>query len=189
MSDAVPAVGETYTGAVTVADAGVQGMITLRGDLDSDAVAKAVKSAVGLSMPAQRGIKQGARGGVAWMSPDELMIFCDYAQAESVVAKMAKALGSDHSLVANVSDARAMFTLTGGGVREVIAKGSPADLSPDALPLGELRRSRLGQVAVAYWLTDAETLHLVCFRSVGKFVYDWLCVAAKEGSLVEFFEA
>ena len=114
----------------------VRGMITLRGDLGSAKIAKAVKAAVGLTMPDARGVKTGTKGAVAWMSPDELMLFCDYAEADAVVAKLEKALKGEHFLAVNVSDARASFTLTGDGVREVIAKGSPADLSPEALPVG-----------------------------------------------------
>jgi sarcosine oxidase, subunit gamma len=184
MSEAVSVkAGAGFEGAVTLRDAGLRGMITLRGDLGSEAVARAVKSATGLSLPAERGLNSGKKGAVGWMSPDELLLFTDYDKAEALVAKLGKALGGEHALVVNVSDARTMFTLTGKGLREVIAKGSPADMSPDALPIGEIRRSRLAQVAVAFWLEDAETLHLVCFRSLGEHVWNWLCNAAAKGSL------
>ncbi len=187
MSNAVSVLnGAEFSGSVKVQDAGLKGMITLRGDLSSAKMAKAVKGAVGLAMPDTRGIKSGAKGGVAWMSSDELMLFCDYSDAEATISKLEKSLAGEHFLAVNVSDARASFTLTGAGAREVIAKGSPADLSVQALQPGEIRRSRLGQVAVAFWLSDAETLELVCFRSVGGFVYKWLCVAAAENSLPEF---
>ncbi len=188
MSEAVSVMkGASFEGAVTVMDAGVQGMVTLRGDLGSDKLAKAVKSAVGLVVPAARRISTGAKGGVAWMSPDELMLFCDYADSDAVVAKLDKVLTGEHYLAVNVSDARAQFRLTGAGVREVIAKGTPANMAPDALPVGEIRRTRLGQVAVAFWLSDAETLDLVCFRSVGEFVYKWLCNAAAHDTLPGHF--
>lgn len=184
MSDAISVMnGANYDGAVTVTDAGLKGMITLRGDLGSANIAKAVKAAVGLTLPKARGVKAGAKGGVAWMSPDELLLFCDYDKAAQTVAGLEKSLAGEHFLAVNVSDARASFTLSGSGVREVIAKGSPADLSPQGLAIGEMRRSRLGQVAVAFWLSDAETLELVCFRSVGAFVYNWLCVAAAKNGL------
>ncbi|WP_069300837.1 sarcosine oxidase subunit gamma [Neptunicoccus sediminis] len=190
MSDAVSVVnGASFDGAVQVKDAGLVGMVTLRGDLGSEKLASGVKSAIGLTLPEARGVKAGTKGGVAWMSPDELLLFCDYEQADALVGKLDKALAGEHFLAVNVSDARASFTLTGSGVREVIAKGSPADLSPEAFKQGEIRRSRLGQVAVAFWLSAPDTMELVCFRSVGEFVYDWLCVAAEKGSLPEIFNA
>jgi sarcosine oxidase, subunit gamma len=184
MSEAVTALnGASFDGAVTVSDAGLRGMITLRGDLGDEKLAAAVKTAVGLAMPKPRGIKEGAKGAVAWMSPDELLLMVDYDKADAVVAKLDKALKDSHFLAVNVSDARAVLRLEGQGVREVVAKGAPADLSPEGLPIGEIRRTRLGQVAVAFWLSDVETLHLVCFRSFGAHVFSWLSTAAQTGTL------
>ncbi len=174
---------QSFEGAVVVARRAPVGMVTLRGDLGAPEMAAAVKGAVGLAMPAQRRIRSGKRGAVAWMSPDELLLFMDHARAPAAVGRLDKALADQHHLAVDVSDARALFTLTGAGVREVIAKGSPADMAPDALPVGEFRRSRIGQVAAAWWLSDAETLHLVCFRSVGDYMFDWLCKAAEKDSL------
>ena len=50
MSNVISAAhGASFNGAVRVQDAGVTGMITLRGDLSSTKMAKAVKAAVGLA--------------------------------------------------------------------------------------------------------------------------------------------
>ena len=81
MSNVVSAAhGVSFDGAVHVEDVGVKGMITIRGDLSSAKMVKAVKSAVGLGMPQMRRIKVGVKGCVAWMSPDELMLFCNFFQ-------------------------------------------------------------------------------------------------------------
>ena len=92
-----------------------------------------------------------------------------------------------HHLVADVSDARAVIALSGAGAREVLAKGAPVDMAQDRFGPAEIRRTRLGQVAVAFWMTGPETFELVCFRSVAGFVFDWLTVAAQPGSLPEHF--
>jgi len=187
MSDAVSILnGAEFQGAVTVRDAGLVGMITLRGDLADETLAKAVKSVTGQPMPKARGLSHGAKGSVLWMSPDELLLMVAYDRADAMVAKLDKALGAQHMLAVNVSDARAMFTLTGARCREVIAKGAPVDMSGAALGVAEVRRSRLGQVAAAFWLTDETTLNVVCFRSVGGHVYRWLCVAAEPDTLPGF---
>lgn len=187
MSEAISILnGASFEGAVTVTEAGLRGMITLRGDLGDEKLASAVKAAVGLAMPNSRSINQGKKGAVAWMSPDELLLLVDHSKADDVVANLDKALDGSHFLAVNVSDARAMFTLKGQGVREVIAKGAPADMSLAGLPIGEIRRTRLGQIAVAFWLTDEENLNLVCFRSLGTHVYTWLCTASAKDSLPGF---
>ncbi|MEO1919402.1 MAG: sarcosine oxidase subunit gamma family protein [Paracoccaceae bacterium] len=178
--------GAAFEGAVTVTEAGLRGMITLRGDLGSEAMEKAVKASVGVALPKQRKIKSGKRGAVAWMSPDELLLLVDYDQADMLVAKMKSILAEEHHLVVNVSDARSMFTLSGAGAREVLAKGAPVDLSHSVFGKGAIRRSRIGQIAAAFWTLDGEELEVVCFRSVGAFMYDWLSTAAAKGSLPEY---
>ena len=188
MSEAVSVMnGASFEGAVKIRDAGLMGMITLRGDLGDETLGTAVKAVLGLAMPKPREIRDGKKGSVAWMSPDELLLIVDYAAAPGMVAALEDRLKGIHTLVVDVSDARAFFTLTGPGVREVIAKGAPADLSPEGLKPGEIRRSRLGQVAAAFWLPEEDTMNVVCFRSVGAFVYSWLCNAAEKNTLPGFF--
>lgn len=190
MSDAVAVSalnGASFEGAVKIRECGLRGMITLRGDLGSEAMAKAVKGATGLAVPGVRKVKLGKKGGVAWMSPDELLVMVDYDATAATVAKLESALAGEHHLAVDVSDARAVFAINGAGARDVLAKGAPVDLSPEAFGMGDIRRSRLGQVAAAFWMTDKDCFELVCFRSVGGFVYDWLCTAGAENSLPGHF--
>ena len=187
MSNAVSILnGASFNGAVKITEAGLRGMITLRGDLSSAQLQSAVSSVVGLDVPAQRKINRGPMGGVAWMSPDELLLLVDYDKADAIAADISKALNGEHHMAVNVSDARAVFLIEGQGAREVLAKGAPVDLSPEAFGAGDLRRSRIGQLAAAFWMTEDEAFELVCFRSVGAFMFDWLSNAAREGSLPEY---
>jgi sarcosine oxidase subunit gamma len=161
-------------------------MITLRGDLASAGIAKAVKTATGAAMPAMRQITSGKSGAAAWMSSDELLLMVDYADADAVIAKITKLLGAQHHLAVNVSDARAVFDLSGDVIRDVLAKGSPANMSVDVLPIGEVRRTRIGQLAVAFWFDDEQNAKLVCFRSVGGHIMRWLENASQTGTEVGF---
>ncbi|MDU8912567.1 sarcosine oxidase subunit gamma [Aestuariicoccus sp. MJ-SS9] len=188
MSEATSVLNKArFDGLVTVEEAGLQGMITLRGDLSSSALAGAVKAATGCALPDRRRIVHGAEGAVGWMSPDELLLLCPYGEAAAKAAALADALSGEHALAVNVSDARAFFRLSGGAVREVIAKLAPVDMAPGVFAVGELRRSRLAQVAGAFWLTDETTAQLVCFRSVAGYVNDLLCTAADPKARVGFF--
>lgn len=177
--------GVSYDGYVDVREIGLQGMITLRGDLSMVKLAKAVKAAVGVEMPAPRAITMKGGKGAAWMSPDELLLMLPYRQAETTVSKLQKALGTTHSLVVNVSDARVVFTLTGKGAREVVAKLAPVDMA--ALQAGEIRRSRLAQVPAAFWISGTDEITLVAFRSVARYVFDLLNTAATPGGEVGHF--
>jgi len=187
MSKVTAIKGAKSSGVIKVSDAGLTGMITLRGDLKSAKLAAAVKSVTGTKMPAERGVVMGAKGACAWMSPDELFLLCDYADVDKMVAKIDKTLKGTHFMAANVSDARQIFKLEGKAIRDVLAKGSPADLRPIALPMGEIRRSRLGQLPVAFWFASEEEAYLICFRSVANYFADWFEMAVKKDAEIGYF--
>lgn len=171
---------------VTVRDLGAQGMVTVRGDLGDEALAKAVKKVTGLVMPAQREIRRGKSGAVAWMSPDELLLLLPEGKAGAAVEEIDKALEGKHHLAVDVSDARALFAVEGSFAREVLAKCSPADLHPDSLPEGEIRRTRLGQVAAAFWSEGGDDWRVIVFRSVRDYAQALLERSARDGAVGVF---
>lgn len=174
-------------GIAKIEEIGLQGMITLRGDLSKAAVKKAATSVTGLDMPAQNMTNHDGESGICWMSSDELLVLCPYVAVADTVAKMTTVLGKAHSLATDVSDARACFRVWGPNAREVMAKLAPVDLSPSAFEVGMFRRTRMAQVAAAFWMVDAETFQIVCFRSNAQYVFDLLNVAAQPGSEVGFY--
>lgn len=188
MSNAVSALsGASSQGFAPIVEAGLRGMITLRGDFASAKLQAAVKSATGLSVPDQRHCNSADSKAVAWMSPDELLVMVPYTKVITATDELSKALASEHALAVNVSDARAVFTIEGAGAREVLAKLSPVDLSRETFTTGMFRRTRLAQAPVAFWLRDDATFELICFRSEAQYVFDALSMAAMPGSEVGIF--
>lgn len=187
MSEAVSALdGASIRGYCTVTEAGRVGMVTLRGDLADAGFASAVRDVTGLDLPAQGAIA-GNGPRLAWMSPDELLLFCDADDAPGQAAALSAALAGQHALAVDVTDARALFRLEGAACREVMAKLTPADLSPHAFGPGRMRRTRLAQVAAAFHMPDETSFEIVAFRSVAQYVFDLLSNAAKPGSEVGLF--
>ena len=181
MSEAVSALaGQSYSGFATVTEAGLRGMIALRGDLGSKALAAAVRDVTGTAMPGPRRIVAQGDRAAAWMSPDELLILLPYAEAPAVAAALTDGLAGEHSLVTDVSDARVMFTITGAKADQVLRKLTPADI--DALAPGEIRRTRIAQVAGAFWRSGADEITLVTFRSVARYMMDVLEMSARTRS-------
>ena len=176
---------DTRKGAISVDRFEGFGMISLRAD-HRDPTFKAAIEARLAPIPQTRQVTVGQRGMLAWMSPDELLAVVPRQEAASVTAALLIDLSSTHALVADVSDARAVFRLNGKGVREVLAKGAPVDLSKEAFGPGEVRRTRLGQVACAFWMSGEDQFDLICFRSVSDFVSDWLTTAARPGTLPHY---
>lgn len=176
--------GRAAQGAVAVRDLGLHGMVTLRGDL-SDAALRAVAAEVtgAPDFPGRGRIALGGQGGIGWMSPDELLLILPYAQAGEAVARIGAALAGRHHLAVDVSDARAVIALEGSAAREVLGKVTPADLHPDAFGPGDLRRTRIGQVAGAFWSDAAGRVTVFCFRSVADYVFGLLAQSAKDGTV------
>lgn len=178
MSDPISATPDArYQGFAMVADTGPRGMIMVRGEPAT--LAKAAKTA-GPDMPKARAVTGKGDVSLAWMSPDEILVLCDYADAPALADKIEKALGADHSLVAVVSDARSVFRVEGDKADQVLRKLTPADM--DALSQGEMRRTRIAQTAGGIWSPAPGVYEVMCFRSVGQYVFDLLANAAKSGS-------
>jgi sarcosine oxidase subunit gamma len=153
-----------------------RGMVAIRAELSQPSTAAAVAEATGLAIPSTRRLVSDGARLLVWMSPDELLLLCPGDDVATLSAALEAAFGATHHLAADMSDARALFRLTGAGAGEALAKGAPVDLARGAFAVGMARRTHLGQVAAAFWkLSDApETYELICFRSVADYVGAWL---------------
>lgn len=186
MSDAVTALsGAVYkAGIAKISEVPLQGMITLRGDLSMAAVKKAMNVVVAGDMPGPGQARVNGDAGVAWMSPDELLLLCPYDQVAKNLDNILSALGTTHGLAVNVSDARASFEVSGPHAADVLAKLCPVDLSAGTFSAGMFRRTRMAQVPAALWLSGPESYQVICFRSQAQYVFDLLSIAAQPGSEV-----
>ncbi len=185
MSDPVSALnGASFSGIASVEESGLAGMITLRGDLTSAKLQAAVTSATGATMPEPGKVALSDEGGLCWMSPDELLVLVHYAEVEAKLGEINAGLAGEHALAVNVSDARAVFQVSGDGAREVLGKLCPVDLSAQAFVPGQFRRTRMAQVAAAFWLDQDGSFHIVCFRSVADYMFSLLSTAAQSQSEV-----
>lgn len=189
MSDPVSALKNAAytTGIADISEMGVVGMITLRGDLSSKPLQKAAVAAAGVNVPDVRHCLTEGDGGMAWMSPDELLIMCAYGDVQAKLADLTEKLAGQHALAVNVSDARALFEVRGACAREVMAKLAPVDLAPGQFTPGMFRRTRLAQVPAAFWMPEEDVFRIICFRSVAQYVFDVIRVAAQPGSEVGAF--
>lgn len=180
MSEPVSALGGAVAqGFASVREIGPLGMVTLRAKADAKELAKAVKAAVGTSVPAVRRIVTEGDRACGWMSPDEYLLVMPYGAVAGALEAIGKAMAGEHHLAVDVSDARAVFRVEGAKADQVLAKLSPVDFA--TLEAGELRRTRAAQVAAAFW-KEGDGFTVVCFRSVGRYVFDLLATGAKPGS-------
>ena len=155
-----------------------------RGDLSDRELTSRLSDALGTELPGKLRIVTGDGIQVAWMSPDELLLMTE-GNAADTLSKLGKALRGVHHLLADVSAMRVVYELT-GPIRDVLSKGTPTDVSPGAFAVGDFRRSRIGQIQAAFWLTDDSTARITCRRSEAEYLAKWLDAAVSEGSELGF---
>ncbi len=163
------------------------GMITIRADLKDKAICDALHEALGLEVPQMRAITSAGAARLLWMSPDELLLVLPRLQVGEALLRLGTSLRGLHHLATDVSEARAVFDISGPGARDLIAKGAPVDMALDEFVPGMIRRTRLGQAAMLFWIDESGTITLMCFRSVSAFVKDWLETVSRRGEEVGFF--
>ncbi len=129
---------------------------------------------------------KAARRGPGTSTPTPALTAARSA-ADALAASLGEALAGKHHMAVNVSDARAVITLAGAGVAEVLAKGAPVDLSEAAFPAGTARRTHIAGVAVGFWRKEDHEWEIVCFRSFARYLFDWLVESSKEGGEVGAF--
>ena len=179
MSEPASALGHAaFEGFAIIREIGPLGMLSLRAAPDLPGLSEAL-AALGLTRPDPRRIVVTGNRACGWMSPDEYLIVLPYDEAAAAMTVLDQHLSGAHHLVANVSDARAVFRIEGDKARQVLTKLMPVDFA--ALAPGELRRSRAAQVAAAVWAQDGG-FTLVCFRSAAGYVMGLLSHSAMPGS-------
>ena len=165
-----------------VREATPRGMFAVKGDLADEALREAACAAAGTEFPEAGQVVIG-EGGLVWMAPDEILLLTEADRRGEALGRLRRMAKGRHVLVEDVSDMRAGFVLEGAEVRDVLARVTPADVSPGALPPGRVRRTRVGQVAAAVWFPEESQAEVLCFRSVGAYVLEMLEEAAASGPL------
>ena len=174
----------SFSGYVRVCEKMTTGMLSIRGDFSSSEFKTALFKAVGTRLPNEKKVIL-AENNIAWMSPDELLVFCDYAAVSKISKNLKMELKGQHHLVVNVSDARALFEVSGSAVREIVAKLAPVNIK--ALEIGEIRRTRFSQIAAAFWLTSEANLSIICFSSVADYMFNLLKTSSAQNFEVGSF--
>lgn len=172
MSDAI-----TMTPLASVAPVEGLGMIQIRADLAL--LAGPIGAATGIGVPAALTRNAYGARSLLWMSPDELLLILPVAEVKATVTALEAALAGQHHLVADVSDMRCAFALSGRKPAQVLAKLCPLDLA--ALPANAVRRTRAAQIACAVW-PEGQGWRIIAFRSVAEYLRNILTQAASPGT-------
>jgi sarcosine oxidase subunit gamma len=173
---------------IVIEEVSDRGMIDIKGDPAAPGFRAAVSAVLGFDLPlAPRRAATGGETAALWLSIDQWLITLPHAEAEPLAVRLQAALAGHHALVVDLSDARAIFRLRGLGAREVVMKGASADLTHTDYRAGTVRRLSFAELAALVHVVsdDPEILDLYVFRSVARYVREFLETAARpEAQLV-----
>ena len=177
--------------AISISEIVDRGMIDIRGDPEDRSFAAAVEAVLGTSLPRRpRSSVAAGELSVLWLSIDQWLAECPRAEAGGIARNLNEALEDIPSLVVEMSEARAIIRVQGEGVREVIMKGAPVDLTAPGFTEGTVRRLRFGELAaMVHMVGEApDIIDLYVFRSYAVFAWEWLIATADGDAQIRLFQ-
>ena len=145
-----------------------------------DALARAVSENYNLGLPDEP--RRASNGAVtfAGVGPGQWIASMEGIAPADFVPRLRSSLGS-YAAIADQSDSRLILRLSGPRVRDVLAKGVPIDLHPNAFKVGDVAVTLVAHVGVQIdMLDDAPTFRLMAPRSMAGSFWSWLCASAAE---------
>lgn len=161
------------------------GQIGIR-TVQKTAGAKALESALGVTLPASVGNVSSANGlYILWQSPDEFLLVTDpdagvVVDAATQAEALATALGDEPGSVIDLSANRVLVEIAGPSAQEVLEKGCALDLHPRVFHPGTAVQSMLGKVPVFVWKSSEERFFLLARSSFADYLINWLIDAMQE---------
>jgi sarcosine oxidase subunit gamma len=157
-------------------------MVELRID-PSGPGATAAAGLLGVELPTTPSIyAKGADAAVIWLGPDEWLVTGTSLKGSELEARLRDAVGPHGGAAVDVSGQRTTLRLCGWHSRDVLAKGTPLDLHPNAFGGGAAAQTRLGQTGVVLLAVDGggTDYRILVRSSFARYLADWLLDAAEE---------
>ncbi len=179
---AARAVEQPGEAGVVLGEGALRGQLNLRGEVKRKKFRDAVAAALGVAPPRQPNTVAEA-GGVAclWLGPDEWLVITPPARREAVLAELGEALAGLSASLTDVSDGRAVITLSGAHARDVLAKGCSLDLHARVFGPGRCAQSTLAQADILlHQKDDSPSFDIYVPRSFAEYLWAWLEDASAE---------
>ena len=173
--------GKADETGVTVLAHDALGIATLiAGEAGHAALDAAMNQRFGLSLPQMpMAARSGSRQAV-WSGPGQWLLIADSREGfRDDLAKLARL-----AAIADQSDARAVLSLSGPRVRDLLAKGVMLDLHPAAFPVGTAASTSIAYLGVTLWRgadgPEGSVFEIMVARSMAGSFWSWLSASAAE---------
>ncbi len=155
-------------------------MLDLRGDPASTEFQKAAESALGAALPLKANtVSSAGEIKILWLGPDEWLVLSPPGSEAALEKKLAEAVIPHAGYVTDVGESRTTIVVSGLRARDVLAKGCPLDLHPDAFGPEACAQSLIGPVGVtihraATGPADPPRFELIVLRSFADYLWRFL---------------
>lgn len=161
-------------------------LVNLRGDPRDPAFREAAEAALGQTLPLRANTSSIGPHRSYWLGPDEWLVTTTLGGLHELLSRLDESLAGLASCN-EVGGGMVALWVSGPATREVLAKGCPLDLHPDAFPVGACARSVLAKAGIFLSLhDDTPTFLVVVARSYADYLARWLRQAARAEGGAEF---
>ena len=176
--------------SVRMREVGDRAMIDMRGLTSERKFMAGAQDVLGFALPKSPRTSASADDVTAlWLSVDQWLITAERSRGRTLADALQEKLRGSHCLIADMSDARAIFRLEGDNVREVLNKGSSVDFTSGRHGAGSVRRILFGQCAAMVHVVSEQpdVVDFYVFRSYADHAWRYLLATAREAAHIRLF--
>ncbi len=156
------------------------GYINLRVKDDDQAAFDAVKSVLGLALPAlSQCVSDDKLTGLCY-SPSEWLVITPSGEETAMIAALQTALAEHHSLVADVTGGTTMLTVSGAHAQDLLEKGTYVDLHDQAFAANQLYATQIAHAPATIVKNGSNDFSLIVRRSFANHIAEWALDGGRE---------
>lgn len=182
LAGALAAGSPAVADGVALAERASHMRLALRLDPAAAGAREAVCAVLGLAPPLAPNTAAAADGrAILWLGPDEWLVTGPSDERAAVARALQEALAGHHHALTDVSAQSAVLVLSGGRVREVLAKGCRLDLHARSFAPGACAQTTLAKAQVLLYRPGAApTCEIAVRNSFAVYLVTWLLDAMAE---------
>lgn len=167
---------------VVIGESAHRAIVNIRGDGNDVAFVGAVKSITGADLPVQPNTTaQAGEFRLLWLGPTEFWVVGPVGSEEKLVADLRGAFIGQHAAVIDVSESRAVITLSGPDARAVLARGCSLDLHPRGFGPGQCAQTGLTKANVLIdQRDDTPSYDIYVLKSFADYLWQWFGLVGRD---------
>lgn len=156
-------------------------IVHIAGDGTDQGFAHAVKRETGCPLPSQANTATtNGDCSILWLAPDRWLTVSTRHGEGLLEERFRLSLATGSAAITDVSNGRTVIHITGGQVRDLLAKGCPVDLHSSVFGPGVCAGTSLLQITVVIHNVDDVTFDVYVARTLAQSLWEWLTEGAAE---------